>query len=161
MKKDCSKAMYEATRLIIEKLDEREMNYRFEHYECSKEGDVEHDWIDLKLKTDNIASIEVELFINEDNYVSVRSFWICKVTEEKKNLVLETLNELNKEFHWVKFFEDDNYVCAAADATVVASDPDFASRMIDFIANYMDVLNEAYPKLMIAIWGRTKWINIE
>ncbi len=74
---------------------------------------------------------------------------------------MEKLNEFNKVFQWVKFYEADNCVCAAADGTHVASDPNFASRSIDFIAEYMDILNEVYPELLITIWGRTKWINIE
>ncbi len=47
MEKDFSRAMYDATKLILEKLDDMELNYRFEHYECSDEGDIEHDWISL------------------------------------------------------------------------------------------------------------------
>lgn len=103
---------------------------------------------------DNKGTMEVIVFFDEnDRTISLKSFDLCQIPEEKKEAVYGVCNELNMSFRWLKFYVDegDNTVTAQDDAIV---QPDSSGEeILALIARMAGVIDEAYPKLMKILWN--------
>ena len=130
--------IYDATKIIIGKLDEKGVGYEVRHCENTENKHSEYDWMKLNLRTEKIPSLSVELFIVESGEVGIASFYLCKVKEEELLSILKLINNLNKEYRYVKFALDiENNIYAEADSNLVCSDIEFDSRIINFIVDFL------------------------
>ena len=153
MKKN--KEMYKGTIEIIKRLEAQNIKYRYEHYP-STDNESEHDWLELNLRTENIASMLVEMFIEESGFVLIKSFRICKVNNDKRNVMLKLVNSLNRIYIDARFYVDDeNNICAHKFCDLLSSDTYYGSRIIDILVDYIDDINEAYPQIMEENWSKT------
>ncbi len=144
--------MFEATKTFIEKLEEKNLKYEF--YPCDENKSYAYEGLGLNLSTNNITSVNIEVFFSADGFdVGIRCFELCKTSEEKFATTLELINKINKQYFYVKFCIDEEYnIIAAADTNIKPEDIDFGSRLIDFVSDFMSVLDEVYPELMKEIW---------
>lgn len=143
-----NKEMYKGTSKIIKRLENQNIKYRYEHYP-SNDNEPEHDWLELSLRTENIASILVEIFIVENGYFFIKSFCICKVSNDELDAKLKLVNSLNRRSLYVKFYiDDENNIGAERSCDLVPSDPYYGRRVIDVLVDYMDDIDEAYPQMM-------------
>ena len=148
-----SQEMYKATKEIIKGLDKHDLRYRFKHYEYPDGSMEDHDWITLSFAADNISSIDLQMFVYDDDFIDIKSY-ICKVDEKKFTSVLKTLNNLNRShFHIKLFTTNDNEICAETTPYLLASDDNYANRIIDFIFGFASIIDEVYPQIMKSVWG--------
>ncbi len=148
-------AIYTATKEILIQMDIHGIIYKFEHFKVPDSNEAEYDCISVKFNTENISALNLELLISNNEFVSIKTFSICKARNERLIPLLKLVNFLNKTFSYVKFFVDeDNNLCAEADCSILPSDTDFAQRAIDFVSLYVDILNISYPQIMECVWNK-------
>ena len=151
-KKDTN--LYKQTKTIINKLISQGIKYDAKHFAYVEGEGEDHDWIKLNLKSSNIASINVELFLFKNNSFDVRIPYLCKVGSDKIISALQTINKLNKSYVYAKFFiDEENNICVIAESNLYLNDIEFESRAINFVVEFMDVFDEVYPKIMKEAWS--------
>ena len=135
-----------ATMAIQKTFDERNIKYR-----VNQVGDASV--VEAGFGLDNGPNVVVRFISrDDDNDVAVRLFELIKVKEEQQETVSKVINELNKEFRYLKFVmhdtgsvhvENDLYLCTENVGEVAA----------EMFVRYMQILKQAYPKLMKALWA--------
>jgi len=136
----------DAIREITRKFDEMELHYRVTQ---GKNSDV----IRLSTGTDSGAKIDFTIFPSgEKSDVSMRVYGVVKVPENKSENLMRVCNELNKKYRYVKFFVDsDRDVNVAYDIT--RNNGELGETVLEIMARFHNIINEAYPVLMRAIWA--------
>ncbi len=100
----------------------------------------------------NKGSVDI-LLIFQGNSVSIRSFRLFSVPEEKKDKIYEVCSDMNSKFRWVKFYVDDedNTVTVADDAILL---PESAgAEVFELMMRMAGIIDQAYPELMKALWA--------
>ena len=100
----------------------------------------------------NKGSVDI-LLIFQGNSVSIRSFRLFSVPEEKKDKIYEVCSDMNRKFRWVKFYVDDedNTVTVADDAILL---PESAgAEVFELMMRMAGIIDQAYPELMKALWA--------
>ncbi|MDP4133918.1 MAG: YbjN domain-containing protein [Bacillota bacterium] len=140
--------MLSVTQYFVDSLIERGLKCIIE--DTSDERNV----VRLNFNGKNYAQISVFLYFSkEEKYAEIRCFGICRVSEEKRQEVLELLNTLNLKYRWLKFYIDTKgMVCSAADA-MIGTDT-VAQICTEYAMRSARIIDEAYPDLM-----KTQWSN--
>ena len=154
-KKEEDVPMYKGTELFTKKLEDVCFNFNFEHYDDPEKMGGSHDWIGMNVKGENINSIPIEVFFSETDFFSIRVFSLCKVNDEEKIIsMLKMINELNQIYMYVKFcLNEQNEICVSMDSELLPADNDYASRCYNFVVDFVDIVDESYPKLMKVLWN--------
>ena len=129
-------------------LADRELN--FEHVD-----ELENPMIVLGFGGDEFSFDELAVHIVFDLDGESAQFVtspLANVSVEKAARVLLTLNECNSEYRWAKFhLDEDSDVVANAD--VIFDEQNCADFCIEMIMRTVQIVDEAYPKIMKAVWG--------
>ena len=104
---------------------------------------------------DNMGQAEVVvIFDDDDESAALRIFNIgSPVPASKKPELYRVMSGLNNDFRWVKFSidEDDDTIEAAIDAVLT---PEGAGEIVfELVNNLLGITDEAYPRIMKALWG--------
>lgn len=141
--------IFNATNLISETFDQREVKYRINEMENA--SDIE---AGFKIKGGPAVSVR---FISTDqkNDVAVRVFGLInEVPEEKREAVLEACNRLSKEIRFVKFCLDSNSdVNVEYDFLSNVSDECIGECCFEIFARLMMILDEKYHVLAEALYN--------
>ncbi len=99
------------------------------------------------------TTIDVLVAFSENcRYAALRCFRIATVPKDRLGQAILTCNELNNTYKWVKFcVDDDGDVTAENDAILDAAT--CGAVCLELMARMTQVINEAYPKLMKAIYA--------
>lgn len=137
---------YQATKKIARALEERDIRYKVEETEKSS-------YVEVSFKGDNIRGINIKLISSDDdNDVSVRSYAIVSVPDEKKAAILAIVNEINLKYRYLKFvLDEDGDVNAEYDIpqkTVEIGDVGY-----ELVSRFVNIIDKAYPMFMRALWS--------
>ncbi len=92
------------------------------------------------------------IFFFEEKYMNVKCFSICKVPTEKLMDFYVKINEINKQYRWVKFYLDgDNELTLACDA--ILSEETAGEETLEIMRRCLNIMNEVYPEFMKALWS--------
>lgn len=138
--------MYKSIMEIQEVFQQKDLKFRIDQ--------LDETWY-LKLNMTGDAATYEFLFLksdDEDNDVSVRVFDIVKFPEERWEKALETINNLQAEYRFVRLTLDSK---GAVDAQY-----DFPTKFTnigegayEILFRMTNILDECYPVLMRAMWG--------
>lgn len=139
--------MYRMTRAIYEVLRMKDGLKVF----TEENAGSSHVWLQFSLK--NGGSYKIRFISKDnDNDVSVRIFGLVTVSEAKKTRVLPVINNLNAKYRFVKFvMDDDGDINLEYDYLVRCPDP--AASAVELIIRINQIVDNAYPELMRAMWG--------
>jgi len=123
---------------------------RYEHFEKTEER---RELIKVGFNAKNAEVIRLYFFFDDNgNSINVKSFSVAKVSESKLGAILTTLNELNSEYRWVKFYVDsEKEVTVSGDAII--SPETAGEECFEILVRYVDIIDEVYPRIMKALWG--------
>ena len=77
---------------------------------------------------------------------------VAAVPGEKTAKLLLTLNECNHKFRWIKFYlDEDNDVIVNAD--IIFDEINAGPTCIEIVMRTANIIDEAYPDIMKAIWA--------
>ena len=139
--------MFQATQEIYRELQQVD-GFKVFTDEHEKTSDV---WLQFSVK--NGSSYRIRFISkDDDNDVSVRVFGLVRVETEEKPRILAALNELNVKYRFVKFCcDNDGDVNVEYDYPVKAVNP--AASAKEMVIRFTQIIDEAYPVLMRALWG--------
>ena len=108
-------------------------------------------WLQFSVK--NGSSYRIRFISKDnDNDVSVRVFGLLRVDDDQKARILPALNELNVKYRFVKFCCDgDGDVNVEYDYPVNCISP--AASAKEMVIRFTQIIDDAYPVLMRALWS--------
>ena len=135
-----------ATAFII-KLESEEIKFE------TRELDAGIDVITIRGAGNNCPRIQIALIFDKDGKsLVVRCYSICRVPEDKRGAVLESINSFSAEYRWMKFYIDsDNEITCETDMQVNVDTA--AESCFEMLIRIMRFSDEAYPKFMKTIWS--------
>ena len=139
--------LLKTTRRFTEYLDGKNIKY------TAKENEGKSDWVSVKYSADNMESINLSFFFDQDcQSFALRVFSIAKVPQNKIPAVLSVCNELANEYRWVRFYVDnDNEITASYDGVI---DVDTAAPVCyELLGRTLSIVDEGYPRFMKALWS--------
>lgn len=139
--------MHKMTRAIYDQL-KATSDYKVFTEESDK---TSHVWLQFGIK--NGGSYRIRFISHDDdNDVSVRVFSIVTVDEERRPKVLPVINQLNSKFRFVKFvLDNDGDINLEYDYLMDCPDP--AASAKELIIRMVQIIDDAYPELMRAMWA--------
>ena len=107
-------------------------------------------WLQFGIK--NGGSYRIKFISrDDDNDVAVRVYGLVSLEKDKSNAVLPILNQLNNKYRFVKFvLDDDGDVNIEYDYLMNCPNPAASAR--ELIIRLVNIVDEAYPELMRALW---------
>ena len=139
--------IYKATKAIEAALKNAELKYSIK--ETEKSSAVRIGW-------EGDSHSVTLFFISHDDDTDVAvciTDWIS-VPESKRESILTTLNALNNEYRYFKFcLHDDGDIAVEYDFPVSIAMDQVGDTAMEMIARSLKILEDAYPKLMKAIWA--------
>ena len=123
---------------------------RYTYYERDENR---NEAIRVSYNCNNVESVSVFLFFDaNDRTVNAKSFSIAKVPTEKLADIYVILNDLNYAYRWVKLYVDEEKeVTVSGDAII--SQKTAGEECLEMILNFINIIDELYPKIMKAIWA--------
>ena len=91
-------------------------------------------------------------FDSEDHTAMIRIPKLTKVPIDRRYDVLSTLNQLNQEYRWTRFFVDQDDEVTVQIDQILSKDQN-ADSVMELIVRTIKIVDEAYPKFMKAIWA--------
>lgn len=77
---------------------------------------------------------------------------ICKFPKDKKEAAAEAVNACNNDFRYAKFFiNEEREIMAEYDFPTLTKNPDEIA--VEMTRRFMNIIDDAYPRLMKAIYG--------
>ena len=102
------------------------------------------------------ASGTIEVFFVFDNDCKsvhiVGKDFINGFEDNKRGVVLETLNECNRSFRWVKFSLSESGDIRVEDDAVIQLDS-CAEECMELLGRMIQIVEKAHPRIMKAIWA--------
>ena len=139
--------MFKATRQIYNTL-KRTTDWKVFEEESDNQSAA---WVQFSAKNGPAYKIKF-ISADDDNDVAVRVFGLVKVSEDKKDKVLRTLNSLNSQYRYVKYVIDDD-----GDVNV---EYDFPARAVnvescaeELAVRFVRIIDESYAQIMHAMWS--------
>ena len=127
------------------KLDEKHFRYQRDTTESGRE------LLRLGLSGDHFTGLMVYVFFQSDTEAQFKCFNICKFTEEKNLVILQTVNKLNLDYRLVKFAATpEGMVTASID--VMAAEDTAADILFYALSVIHTILDDVYPILMKALY---------
>lgn len=127
------------------KLDEIEWHYKRDTTENGRE------LLRFGLSGDHFTGLMVYVFFSSENEAQVKCFNVCKFTEEKNLVILQTVNKLNIDYRLVKFAATPEGVVTAS-IDVMAAEDTAADILFFALRAIHTILDDAYPVLMKALY---------
>jgi hypothetical protein len=140
--------LFRATREIAQRFEERELKFKAER------TDDDTSLVTVGFRTDHAGNVDILFLSHDDDLdVAVRAFQVITgVPEEKRAKMLEAINKCNDDYRYVRFTLDgDGDVNMEYDFPV--SIPEIGEPAYEIAVRFTQVLDEAYPELMKAMWG--------
>ncbi len=109
-------AQYSTTRDFLKYLDEED--YKYSYLGVDNDND---EGVSLKFRGDNIDTIKINIFFDEDlDVVSMRIWYLIEFDKSDYEEVLEACNSLNNKYKFIKLYVDtsDWSVTAAIDIPI-------------------------------------------
>lgn len=103
---------------------------------------------------ENKGNMEIiVIFDDNERTVSLRSFDLCHVPENKRDQMYKICNDINENYRWVKLYiDEDDFTITAQDDAVLQAES--AGEEIRELAGHMaQIVDDAYPALMKAVWS--------
>ena len=98
----------------------------------------------------NMNQIRTSVFLSDIN-AGYRIFSIAKVPNEKRQKVLEKINELHNKWRWVSFaIDEDSELCSRLDVFYSENDIEIYAQALYQI---VDITDKCYPEIMNALWS--------
>jgi len=136
-----------ATMAIQKAFDEKNIKYRVN--QVGEDASV----VEAGFALDNGPNVIVRFISRDnDNDVAVRVFDLLKVAEEQRPAVRKTINELNIEFRYLKFVMHESGSVHVENDMYVRTE-NVGEVATEMFIRYMQILKQAYPKLMKALWA--------
>lgn len=135
-----------ATIAIQKTFDEKNIKYR-----VNQVGDASV--VEAGFSLDNGPNVVVRFISRDDDRdVAVRVFDLIKVKEEQREAVAKVINDLNKEFRYLKFVIHDTGSVHVENDMYLRTE-NVGEIAAEIFVRYMQILKQAYPKLMKALWA--------
>ena len=98
--------------------------------------------------------IDIYLFFEEDNHdVHIVGRNFIKVPEDKLEKMYKVVNQQNKTYRWMKFtVNEDKGEVEVEDDAIIQLDT-CGDEAFELIARMSNIVDEAYPDLMKALWA--------
>lgn len=133
-----------ASLAIEQAFKEREINYRIT--EISESSVVE-----AGFTLEEGASFLVRFVSRDgDNDVGIRVFDLVKVKDGQQDIALQVLNQLNREYRFVRFYLHSSGSVHAASDLYVCTD-NVGEMAVEAFARFRQVIKKAYPVLVKAL----------
>lgn len=120
-------------------------------------GNEEHREVIAAFPIDGGAMAIIRFICSErdQNDVAVRIFGVVtKTPVQKRSLVIQTCNQLNKKVRYLKFYiDDDGDVNADFDFPICLSDEDIGNVALEILQRSMMILDNEYSAFMKAIYS--------
>lgn len=127
------------------KLDEKGFHYQRDTTESGRE------LLRLSLSGDHFTGLMVYIFFSSETEAQLKCLNVCKFTEEKNLVILQTVNKLNIDYRLVKFAaRPEGMVTASIDVT--ATEDTAADILFYALGAIHTILDDAYPILMKALY---------
>lgn len=135
-----------ATMAIQKTFDEKNIKYR-----VNQVGDSSI--VEAGFVLDNGPNVIVRFISrDDDNDVAVRVFDLVKVKEDQQETMIKVINDLNKEFRFLKFVIHDSGSVHVENDLYLRTE-NVGEVAAEMFVRYMQILKQAYPKLMKALWA--------
>lgn len=135
-----------ATMAIQKTFDEKNIKYR-----VNQVGDSSI--VEAGFVLDNGPNAIVRFISrDDDNDVAVRVFDLVKVKEDQQERMIKVINDLNKEFRFLKFVIHDSGSVHVENDLYLHTE-NVGEVAAEMFVRYMQILKQAYPKLMKALWA--------
>lgn len=136
-----------ATMAIQKAFDEKNIKYRVN--QVGEDASV----VEAGFGLENGPNVIVRFISRDnDNDVAVRVFDLIKVAEEQRAAMRQTINELNIEFRYLKFVMHESGSVHVENDMYVRTE-NVGEIATEIFIRYMQILKQAYPKLMKALWA--------
>jgi hypothetical protein len=134
-----------AAKVVASYLESKELHYQMldEEETCMRVG----------MSLDN-TRIDIYLFFEEDNHdVHIVGRNFIKVPEDKLEKMYKVVNQQNKTYRWMKFtVNEDKGEVEVEDDAIIQLDT-CGDEAFELIARMSNIVDEAYPDLMKALWA--------
>ncbi len=139
--------MFQATAAIYEALTQ-DGDLKVFTSDGEKSSEV---WLAFNVKNGGNYRIRF-ISTGNDNSVAVRVFELLSVSEDKAEQIYKAINELNCKYRYAKFCCGENgNISVEYDYPLGCSNPSESAKEI--IIRFVQIINEAYPVLMHALWA--------
>lgn len=104
-------------------------------------------------KLDNTKIADYIMFDEDSEYIQLQGRDFIQIPENKYDLMLDVINDTNREYRWVKFCLDKEggSIIAMVDAIIQL---DTCAEEIDELMHRMNsIVDDAYTKFMKALWA--------
>ena len=139
--------IYKATKMVSEAFDQAGLKH------AVRETDT-FSFVDASFTGSN-CTVRIR-FVNcdDDNDVKVLTENFAKFPEARRAKGLELINELNRNYKYMKFTVDgDGDLCAQYDLPVSAADENLGKMVIEIAMRCAKIVDDSYPRIMQSIWG--------
>ena len=139
--------LYHATQRIAEAFEEAGLKYQTQEI-----GPLS--LVDTGFTGDNCTYRLRFISMDEDNDVKAMTEDFAKVPESRKAAAYQLLNQLNREYKYLKFTMDDKgAICAQYDFPLSLPDDRLGGVAIEVAVRASKIVDDAYPKIMQTIWS--------
>ena len=109
---------------------------------------------------DNIASIKVNVFFDDDKPMLALRCWNIANFKNKASFTdkvaegIALCNELNNEYRWTKFSltKSNDIVCSMDTYSPTEDEEIFGAIGLNAVRRIVSIVDEAYPKIMQTLW---------
>ncbi len=122
---------------------------------CRAEENDTLSFVEAGFSGKNVTNLVVRfLSADEDFDVAVRTAPIARVPEERKDTVLQVLNECNLTYRYVKFaMNSERDILAFFDFPVKTSTENLGPVAREIFIRFMQIIDKCYPDIMKAIFA--------
>lgn len=134
--------MTDAALLFMGFLDQKGIKY------SSSETDSGSAVVKIGYSGDNFQNQQFIFFFDSDSHaVNIKAFSVCKVHENKLAEMYKTLNNINSNYRWVKYYIDkDNEVTLSGDAVIDLET--IGDECFELLIRFITIHDEAYVEIM-------------
>lgn len=135
-------SMSPSAQAFVDKLTSK--GIQCEHKDTADGGDLISVWF-----SGSEPNVNYEILIvidKQESSVILRCYGIYPVPKNKKTLMLKTLNQLNMNYRWVKFYlDEDSEVAAGADAII---NPHTAADVTyEMTVRTLNIIDDSYAQI--------------
>lgn len=128
-------------------------NIKFEHQSVGEEG-RKKEYVRIGFSGNNFTGLTFHIYFDEEESCSAQMLCddICKFTESKNLLMLQTVNALNAKYRWVTFFMSENGRVNASMSVAFTEDTS-EQLLMKNLEHLIRIVDIAYPILMKALYA--------
>lgn len=130
----------------------RNYNIKYDYKAIEEEG-MEKEYITVRSGGKNFSDLTIHFLFDEESSksVNIRCFEICRFSENKNLIMLQTVNSLNYTYRWVTFsVSSEGTVCA--EMSVAFTDESAQEILMDSLSRVFSIIDIVYPVLMKALY---------